>query len=133
MAVDTEVKPLSKDDQILAVLDHMMRRVYQVEGRSPNYVVYEGDILTLATDTIKADFNPDRWVVWFRTETNATLRVSPGVYAGTTLPAAEISNGRRLVIPALNDTLSLRNTGTATCHYFAVAIGGGAEFDIAGL
>ena len=133
MVADTEVKPLSKEDQILAVLDHMMRRVYQVEGRSPNFVIYEGDILTLASETIKADFNPDYWVVWFRTEANATLRVTPGTYSGTTLPAVEISNGRACRMPALNDTLSLRNIGTATCHYFAVALGGGADLDIMGI
>src|SRR3989304_1869723 len=110
MVADTEVKPLSKEDQILAVLDHMMRRGYQGGGRSPNFVIYEGDILTLASETIKADFNPDYWVVWFRTEANATLRVTPGTYSGTTLPALGVSNRRGRRQTALYATPRPRNT-----------------------
>ena len=120
----------------LAMLNLIYDRTVRDEGRSPNLQIREFDLEYLAAETINADFNPDRWVVWFRrTHADAArLRVLPGDYVSG-MSAVEIEEGQRITIANKNDRLSFINACTSelTLHVFCVAIGGGSEFEIVGI
>lgn len=125
-------QPLTDQDRIVTLLDYIWERMIEQEGRSPNFLVREFDLLTTARETISADWNPDRWVVYFRQEANATVRIFPGARVPAE-GAIELEDGRYAVIANVGNVLSFHNTGSATAHIFAVAVGGGAEFEIGAL
>ena len=129
---DTEEQapaPLTASDRMIRLLDFMWAEMQAREGRAPNFYVHEFEMIAGARETKLSDFNPDRWVIYFRSEANAILRVFP---AGS-VPAegaVEIENGRYAVIANTQTLMSFHNSGSSTAQVFAVAIGGGAEFEI---
>ena len=132
--LETQQMPLpelSPEIAQLALLNLIYERVILEEGRSPNFYIFERDLAAGVTLMTNADFNPDRWVIWFRVDPLVTLRIFPG----ESVPAQgaiEIVSGQMAVISNRSNVISFENTGTSQTagHIFAVAIGGGAEFSI---
>lgn len=121
-----------KEMQRLAdTMDMLYNRIVADEGKSPNLKI-ETFALAQTDDpkTIKADYLPDHWVVYFRSVTNGRLAIYPGDY----VPAVnfiELETGRAVKIAHVNQSLTLENTGTADIALVVVvAVGGGAEFEI---
>ena len=131
--LDTQRRPLKEildpKERELAILDMLVDRIIGQEGKSPNFYVDEFELATLTQVVRNADFKPDRWVIYFRTDANVTLRVFPGDYAPDR-GSVEIENGRYAVLENVGNRVSFHNSGSATAHIFAIAIGGGAAFAI---
>jgi hypothetical protein len=129
LATKEEKLKLTNEQRVVTLLDHIWNAMVEREGKTPNIFIREFDLATTARITISADFNPDRWVVWFRPNSAATLRLAPADFVPGE-GAIEISNGQRAMLESVGRNLAFHNTGTATAHIFAVAVGGGAAFDI---
>lgn len=118
----TEMMPkATKEDHIIRLLDELIARDREDKGAVPQFFPFEGDIATLATARLDCDFPHDSWVVYFRNEANATLRIWPGG-SPPALGAIELRNNVAVKLKSTSDQLYLTNTGTATCHYFAFAL-----------
>ena len=140
---DLEIEPmplpeLSTDLAILAMLNLIYDRTVRDEGSTPNLQTIEVDLdfVTGPRQTINADFNPDRWVIWFRrtSNANARLRMLPGDYVSG-MSSVEVEEDQRITMAAKNENLSLENASQSDVdlHVFCVAIGGGSEFEIVGI
>jgi hypothetical protein len=133
MALDTPEAPfveLSKEDRMLALVEWLADRQSLVEGRAPNFFVREFDLNFGESLTINSDWKADRWIVYFRPIASGRLRC----YPGGSVPgsgAIEIETGRAAVIANVGNQLSFNNpSGSVNLHVFAVAAGGGADFEI---
>ena len=134
---EVPIPVLTENQRIIALLDLMLKRVYQVEGRTPNFQVREFDLAAVASPAVpstvlNSDFNCDRWFVYFTKSATAQLRVFPGgSVPGTGGILVESAQGA--LIPNVNNQLAIDSTGAGAVHVIAVAIGGGAEFQIVGI
>lgn len=128
---DMPLPVLSTELATLALLNLLYERTIMEEGRSPNFQIREFDLAAAARVTVNADFNPDRWIVYFRADPLITLRVFPGDDAPTT-GSIEIVSGQMAIISNRNERMAFHNSGTSAtdAHIFAIAIGGGSEFGI---
>jgi hypothetical protein len=70
---------------------------------------------------VPADFDHDTWLVYFRVDTNVTLRVWPG---GTppSSGAIEIRNSTGCRIKSTSNQLNVVNIGSTTAHVFVFAL-----------
>lgn len=135
---DMPLPQLDPQTAMLAMINLIYERIVFEEGRTPNLQIIEVDLdyNTSPRVTINADFNPDRWVIWFRRTFNAAarLRMLPGDYVSQ-MSSVEVDEDQRITMAAKNENLSLENASTADVdlHVFCVAIGGGSEFEIVGI
>ncbi len=127
---EKEEAPSKTDiERVVSILDHIWQEMIEREGKTPNIFIREFDLATLTRVTISADFNPDRWVVYFRPDATITLRMSPADFVPAQ-GAIEIVTGQRAVLESVGRNMAFHNIGTGTAHIFAVAVGGGAIFDV---
>ena len=120
-AKETAVPKMTKEDYMILLLEELVRAGQMKEGRIERMMAWEGDLLTLTGTIIQADFPFDSWTIYFRAEANATLRVWPG---GTppSSGAIEIRNGTAAHVKRTASQMNLQNIGSATCHYFVIAL-----------
>ena len=129
---------LDPEIAMLAMVNLIYERIVFEEGRTPNLQIIEVDLdyVTNTAQTINADFNPDRWVIWFRRtgSTNARLRMCYGDSVSWA-SSVEVEEDQRITMASKGENLALENASIADVdlHVFCVAIGGGSEFEIVGI
>jgi hypothetical protein len=119
--------------QIHGMLGIIAARQIGAEGVEPNFKLREFALVAGARTVVSHDWKPDRWVVWITTITDGLLRIWPGGWAPSD-EAVQIESGQRAIVPAVNEQLAFHNpSASVDVTVFAVAIGGGLEFDIAAI
>jgi hypothetical protein len=127
---DHDGERISDTAYIKEMLNLIFSRMAIGEGKVPNFVCFEFALTQGSRYTVKADFRPDRWAVWFTDATGAELRVYPGDYCPNS-NSILLENQRHCVVGHHNEALSFYNPGSADIDsVFAVAIGGGSEFQL---
>lgn len=129
--VETKLSERELMERAVSLLGLIAARQIGDEGEFSNFYPLEFDLASGARVTKNADFNPDRWAVYFRLDTDVTLRVYPGDYVPAE-GAIEIAAGQAGYFENVGQRVSFHNSGTASAHVFAIAMGGGSGFNILG-
>ena len=123
-SAETPVPVMSRDDYMIRLLEEIVRGGKDLEGDVPRMMAWEGDILTLASAYVEADFPHDAWVVYMRATAAAAglLRMWPGGTPGVNSSAIEIRDTSAVRIKSTSNILHFYNPSAVTVHYFAVAL-----------
>ena len=121
---ETPVPAMSKEDYMIRLLEEVVRGGKDLEGDIPRMMAWEGDILTLESAYVEADFPHDAWVVYMRATAAAAglLRIWPNGVPGVNSSAIEIRDTSAVRIKSTSNVLHLYNPSAVTVHYFAVAL-----------
>lgn len=119
---ESPLPPVTKEDYIIRLLEEIVRFQKEQEGPEPQLFIFEGDLSAGASTKVEADFPHDAFVVYFRSDANVTLRISPLGPPGANTAGIEIRNNSAVRVKSTSNALYLLNTGSATAHYFVIAL-----------
>lgn len=117
-----------------AKLDLIFQRLDQLvgyEGQAPNLFVHEFSLNAGIRHMINADFEPDRWIIYFKPVTDGELRVYFGDHAPGT-QSIYLQTGMVVTVAHKNERIAFYNPSGSVnlTNVFAIAVGGGSEFSI---